>query len=734
MASIKNAKFIRSKKDMGKICPMFLKEFKTDKKVKKATACVSAIGVYQAFINGERLGDFVLAPGWTAYKERLQFQRYDITDLIKSDNAFEISTSYGWVVKNLEYFRPAAFLPQTNRPAVIASVEIEYDDGSQEIILTDESWQVSATEILMSQIYNGEVYDARIKGERSWEPVEVYDWSRDTLIEQEGEIVRECEVLEADKIITTPKGETVIDFGQEITGYVEFTPYGEYGDIIQIDHAEMLDKDGNFYNANYRSAMAQITYICSADNKKFKTHHTFFGFRYIRLTNWHGPVNKEDFKAIAVHSDMKRTGHFECSDPMINKLYNNVIWGQLDNFLDVPTDCPQRDERLGWTGDANVFCKAAAYNFDVERFFKKWLRDLRVDQLESGAMPNVIPSVSNDTGDDGEHSSAFWGDAAVTIPWEIYLAYGDKDFLAEQFESMKKYVEFMRREGSSEYLYDRYFHFSDWLALDDVYDNPDRALANRYKRNLGTAAFANSTDILIKAGKVLGKDMTEYEKLHKGIVNAFNENYVKDGDLEFKTQTEYVLALKFNLVDDKPTYAKRLVKLIEDNGNRLTTGFVGTAYLMDALTENGCVDTAYSLLLQTQFPSWLFSVRMGATTIWEHWDSMRKDGTMWSTEMNSFNHYAYGAVAAWMYGTMGGIKYDESKPAYKNIKIKPVTDPRIGWVKVSLDTRMGTVKSEWETKDGKTVYKITIPDGAAADVTIGNETKKLGGGYYEFTK
>ncbi len=731
MSIIKKADFIVSKKSYGKICPSFSKEFSSKKQIKKATLEVSALGVYNAYINGKQVGaDYILAPGWTAYQSRLQYQTYDVTAFLAEDNFIEINLGKGWAVGNLHEADQPEHKPILKKPVLIAAVEIEYTDGEKELVVTDGSWKASKTELLVSEIYDGEVFDGTIAGERQWEAVEVYPFPRDVLIPQEGEIIKETETLDAKEVIITPKGETVIDFGQEITGYITFTPQGNYGDEIVIDHGEMLSADGNFYNDNYRSAMAQITYICGEKNELYKPHHTFFGFRYIRLRKWSGEVNKDNFKAIAVHSEMKRTGYFECADPMINQLYSNVIWSHRDNFLDVPTDCPQRDERLGWTGDANVFCKTATYNYDVEKFFKKWLRDLRCDQFTNGGVPHVVPNVFH--GHYNDESSSYWGDAAVVIPWEIYLAYGDKEFLKDQFDSMKKYVEFMRKAGSCEYLFDTHEHFSDWMALDGVYDNREFAL--EYKQIISTCAYAGSVDILIKAGKVLGIDMYEYERLHEEIVRAYNENYIVDNDVKYKTQTMYVVALHFDMVKDKALYAKRLADIIKANGNHLTTGFVGTAYLMETLTQNGYVDVAYSLLLQQEFPSWLFSVRMGATTIWEHWDSLREDGTMWSIGMNSFNHYAYGAVASWMYGVMGGINYDENKPAYKHIIVKPVPDKRINWVKTSLETRNGLVKSSWEYNGDKVTYNIRIPEGATATIIIGDETYEVSGGEYEYIK
>lgn len=730
MQYIKNANFIVPAEDFADVCPAFCKSFSVQKAVRSAVAQISALGVYEAHLNGKRLGDFVMAPGWTAHHVRQQYQSYDITDLLEAQNTIEITVGDGWLVNNLNsHCGDLSWKKMIEQPVAIAAIHISYADGTEQTIVTDTTWKASKTQFLSSKVYNGETCDARLADVRFWQDTAVYDYPTDVLLAQEGETVREIEALDAVEIITTPKGETVIDFGQNMTGYVQFTVQGAPGDVVEFDHAEVLDANGNFYNDNYRSAKALVTYICAGKKETYKPHLTFFGFRYIRLRKWPGELKKEFFKAVVVHSDMKRTGYFECSDAMVNQLYHNVIWGQKSNFLDVPTDCPQRDERLGWTGDANVFCKTAAYNYDVEKFFTKWLADLRADQAENGALPDVIPAVSR-----RKHSSAFWGDAACVIPWEMYLAYGNKENLAAQFESMRMYVESMRHAGSSEFLYDTHDHFSDWLALDGVYDDETNGTNVQYRKMLATTAFANSTDILIKAGEVLGKDMTEYKTLHRGIVQAFNDHYVVDGDLCFKTQTMYTVALKFHLVEDRPLYAKRLAECIRANGNRLNTGFVGTAYLMDALTENGYADVAYTLLLQKEFPSWLFSVRMGATTIWEHWDGMREDGTMWSDEMNSFNHYAYGAVAAWMYGTMCGIRPDENNPGYKNILIAPIADDRIDWARASLQTRHGLVQSGWEHKDGHIVYTVTVPEGACAQITIGDKTETVGGGHYTFIR
>ena len=391
-------------------------------------------------------------------------------------------------------------------------------------------------------------------------------------------------------------------------------------------------------------------------------------------------------------------------------------------------------------GDAQVFCQTAAYNFDVENFFRKGLHDLKADQFAYGGLSAVIPNVTGGENDinDGGANSAAWGDAATICPWQIYIAYGDKQVLADQFDSMKAWVEFVRGQGDNEYLWNTGEHYGDWLGM----DAPEGSVKGSTSEYLiATAFYAYSTSLLIKAGKVLGKDMSEYESLYQGIRQAFQQTYIKDGKFITDTQTAHIVALYFDLVDDKEYYAKRLADMIKANGNRLCTGFVGTAYLMLTLSQYGYDELAYTLLLQEEFPSWLFSVNMGATTIWEHWDGIRADGSWWTpgpglesfTQMNSFNHYSYGAVAAWMYGVMAGINQDESQPGYQHILLKPVTDKRIDYVKASVDTRQGKVLSSWERKDGKIAYHFEVPEGATATISIGSMTQEVGPGVHEYT-
>lgn len=433
-------------------------------------------------------------------------------------------------------------------------------------------------------------------------------------------------------------------------------------------------------------------------------------------------MKKENFTAIVVHSDIRRTGYFECSDETVNKLFKNIIWGQKGNFLDVPTDCPQRDERLGWTGDAQVFVRTASLNFDVERFFKKWLRDLAADQGRDGCVPHVIPNISDDMG-----GSSAWSDAAVICPWEIYRTYGDKAVLEEQFDSMKAWIDWMR-ERSENGKRSGGFHFGDWLGL----DSPEGSYKGSTPDDLiATAYYKYSTELFIKAAHALGRDVSEYENIPTEAATAFRREYMENGRVKNATQTGCVLALCFDITDDRAATATQLNELVKRAGH-LETGFVGTPYLLHALSDNGYAGTAYDLLLRREYPSWLYPISKGATTVWEHWDGIKPDGTMWSTDMNSFNHYAYGAVADWMYGAAAGINSDPDRPGFEHIIFRPVTDRRLDFVKASIDTRRGTVASEWRRENGRIKYIFTVPEGCCASAVIGGEKHEVGAGTHEF--
>lgn len=698
---------------------VYLKNFRCVAKAEKAILKITALGVYEVKLNGERVGDFILAPGWTSYLNRLQVQSYDVTDMLKTENSLEVTVGQGW--RAIANKRDGSDFLGYRDTALVAELTIVYADGTAESIVTDSSWTARESKLRYTNIYDGDIYDATFKAGSARHCICV-DLEKDMLIPQEGEKIVEHERMPALQIIKTPAGDTVIDFGQNMTGYVEFRIKGTPGAQATISHGETLDRDGNFYNANYRSADAQIKFICDGEEHIYKSALTFFGFRYIRLENWPDEVKKENFTAIVVHSDIRRTGYFECSDETVNKLFKNIIWGQKSNFLDVPTDCPQRNERLGWTGDAQVFVRTASLNFDVKRFFKKWLHDLTADQGRDGCVPHVVPNIFDDMG-----GSSAWSDAAVICPWEIYRTYGDKAVLEEQFDSMKAWIDWMR-ERSENGKRSGGFHFGDWLGL----DSPEGSYKGATPEELiATAYYKYSTELFIKAAHALGRDVSEYENIPAEAAAAFRHEYMKNGRVKNATQTACVLALYFDITDDRAATATQLNELVKRSGH-LETGFVGTPYLLHALSDNGYAETAYDLLLRREYPSWLYPISKGATTVWEHWDGIKPDGTMWSTDMNSFNHYAYGAVADWMYGAAAGINSDPDRPGFEHIIFRPVTDRRLDFVKASIDTRRGTVASEWRRENGRIKYIFTVPEGCGASVIIGGEKHEVGAGTHEF--
>lgn len=695
--------------------------------VKRATAYVTAVGVYNLYVDGKKVGDAVLAPGWTSVQKMLQYQEYDITELIGEKSDISVRLARGWTNCLMGYKR-ANDIYHAN-PALLINICLEYEDGRTEVVCGDSEWEVYTTPVLFSDIYDGETVD--LNAERRFLGNARVDSVEATLLPQIGEFVCEKERVKAARLIITPKGERVIDFGQNLAGYVEIKVKGNHGDKISISHAEVLDKYGNFYTDNYRTAKNICTYTLSGGDDVFKPSFTFQGYRYIRLDEW--PFDDVDincFTSVAVYSDMKRTGYFECGNEKINKLYSNIIWGQRSNFVDIPTDCPQRDERLGWTGDAQVFCRTACINYDAERFFDKWLYNMSVDQFENGAIFPVIPYVKGCS----ERVSAAWADACVIVPMEVYAAYGNKALLERCFPMMEKWVNYIRAFGDEEYLWIGGYHYGDWLAMDAGEGEYRGATQTDL---IASAYFAYSTSLLIKAGKILGKDVTEYEKLLVNIKAAFRNAFMADGmpviypkadafDTKRKvsnmTQTAIVLILKFGLYEgeaERKALADKLVELIRANGNRMTTGFVGTPYILHALSENGYSSVAYDLLLQEKNPSWLFSVNHGATTMWEHWDSVNDNGDFWSTDMNSFNHYAYGSVYDWIFGASAGIKVAEDGVGYAHVNVQPHPDRRLGHVACSIQTRGGLLSSKWSYKDdGSVEYEIVIPNGCKADVLL----------------
>ena len=716
-----SAKWIRPIKDMGDVCSIFSVDFTCRQNIKNAVLRLTATGVYEAILNGRRVGEFILAPGWTVYEKRLQVQEYDVTDMIDLDNVLEVTVGKGW------YRSPLAGGCGKKRmervagysAGLTAELVLTMEDGTVKTISTDESWKVAESQVRFSEIYDGEIYDATFNATES-NPVEVFVGPTETLISQQGEEICEQERIVPVKMFQTPEGDTVIDFGQEVTGYVEVSVNAEAGQQVKLSFAEIMDKFGNFYTENYRDAKAQYIYTCKDGKQTYKPKLTFYGFRYIRVDAFPGGIENaalENFTAIVLHSRMERTGYLRCSNPLLNKLFDNIVWGQKGNFVDVPTDCPQRDERLGWTGDAQAFVRTACLNFDVEKFFTKWLADMAANQREDGLVGHVIPDVL-----DTEIPSAAWADAAAICPWQVYLAYGNPQILADQYNCMEKWVGYITDHTTTKYLWTGGEHFEDWLGLD--------APVGSYKGStradfIASAFYAYSTELLIKAGKVLGKDMTEYETLYENIVETFRATYPT-----YTTQTECVLAAYFRLAEEPQKAAEQLAEKVRSVGVKLQTGFVGTPYLLHVLSDHGYKKLAYDLLLRTEYPSWLYPVTKGATTVWEHWDGIMENGDFWSADMNSFNHYAYGAVADWVYCQAAGINTVEEYPGYEKIRIAPLPDARLDWLEASLKTRHGVVSSRWQKQEGMWRYDIDTP--VETTVVIAGKEYPVDKGKYVF--
>src|SRR4030095_16858886 len=489
---------------------------------------------------------------------------------------------------------------------------------------------------------------------------------------------------------------------------------------VTLRHAEVLDKEGNFYVENLRAAKQTIQYTLKGSGvETFEPHFTFQGFRYVAIAGYPGELTPQSLTGVVIHSDMAPASEFETSSSLINKLQHNIIWGQKGNFLDVPSVCPQRDERLGWTGDAQVFSRTAAFNMDVAGFYTKWLRDVAADQLESGSVPYVIPDVLSRK-DRPAGGAAGWADVAVIIPWTMYLTYGDKQMLESQYDSMNKWIEYMRKRAGDDFIWDGDYHFGDWLAFATT--RPDYPGATTGKDLIATAFFAHSTDLMRRIALVLGRrdDADRFGELFEKIRHAFQREFVTEaGRVGEGTQTAYVLALEFDLLPEqlRPVAAKRLAQEVRER-KHLTTGFLGTPYICHVLSRYGYLTEAYMLLNREDYPSWLYPVKHGATTIWERWDGQKPDGSFQDQGMNSFNHYAYGAVGDWMYQVVAGLEIDPAAPGYKHILIQPQPGGGLTHAKASHATMYGKVTSDWEIKNDRFNLTVEIPPNTRATVRL----------------
>lgn len=729
------AKWITPKLDK-EIHPLMRKSFHLDNEVESARIYISGLGLYHLEINGKKVGDEYLAPGFHAYDYWLQYQTYDVTDQLKQgENAIGVMLGNGWY-KGRFGMDGGHYELYGDQFALIAELHVTLKDGTTTVIKSDDDWKCASSPITFSGIYDGEIYDAT---------EEIKDWSLPKLNDHDWEQVLETEIntekfigrlslpikiMEERKPIEriiTPAGETVLDLGQNMTGWLRFKVNLPKGEKVHLQFGEIL-QGGNFYQENLRTAKAEYQYISDGTNRVVEPYFTFYGFRYVKLVGFGKNINLEDFTGCVIYSDIEETGHIETSNSLVNRLFQNAMWGQKGNFLDVPTDCPQRDERMGWTGDAQIFASTASFNMYSPAFFKKYMYDLREEQKRiGGSVPFVVPSIKpkGENGLASQHGSAAWGDAATIIPWTVYLHYGDKELLSEQFETMKAWVDYMKEQDDNsggKRLWQVGFHFGDWLALDG--SDPTGFFGGTETAYVASAYYYYSTQILVKAANVLGKfDLAEkYSRLAEEVKQSItNEYFTPNGKSSINTQTALILALHMDLVPEH--YKERIAedlrdKLAKDNMH-LKTGFVGTPYFAPVLSKHGSSDDAYTLLLNEDYPSWLYAVKLGATTIWERWNSVLPDGNVSESGMNSLNHYAYGSIVEWMYRYMCGINPVEHAPGFREILFTPKPDSRLDYAKGTLDSATGRIETSWKiNKDGSLRFTFKIPFNTKATVVL----------------
>ncbi len=701
----------------------YRKEFYINNKISSARVYVTSLGLFELYLNGQKVGDDLFTPGWTSYNKRLQYQTYDVTEMLHEENAIGAIVGDGWYRGTITTVRGRPCYGE--KLALLVQLELNYTDGTSQTITTDKNWKVTTGPILESDIYNGEKYDANLEmrgwasvgfRDENWQNAAVLDHPKDILTAPQGVPVKAIEEISPVNILTTPKGETVFDMGKNMVGWVRLKVKGNKGDEVVLKFAEVLDKEGNFYMDNLRKADCTDTYILKGEGEElYEPTFTFHGFRFVQIEGIKSKPTLDQITGVVIHSEMAPTGNFVCSDPMINQLQKNIVWGQKGNFLDVPTDCPQRDERMGWTGDIQVFSPTAAFNFDVAAFFTRWSKDLAADQLPNGMVTDVVPDNRF-----GRGGSTAWGDAAIIVPWTNYLVYGDKRILEVQYSSMKGWVDYMTSRAGEDHLWTGDKHYGDWLAFATT--RSDYPGATTEKDLIATAYYRYSSNLLAKIAKIIGNetDAGKYSTLSENIKKAFISEFVTPaGRLVSNTQTAYVLALSFDLLPDElvPKAAAYLADDVRKMGH-LTTGFVGTPLLCKALSDHGYADLAFMLLNRKEYPSWLYPVTQGATTIWERWDGQKPDGTFQTTGMNSFNHYAYGAIGEWLYTYVAGIRLDDQNPAYKHFFLSPQPGGGLTHAKADFQSVYGKISSNWEISEGKFNYQIEIPANTTATVTL----------------
>ncbi|WP_432563955.1 alpha-L-rhamnosidase [Kineococcus sp. SYSU DK003] len=713
--------------------PLLRRRFTLDDghgEVRNAVLHVTAQGVVESFLDGTPVSDDVLSPGWSSYEWRLRYRSHDLTAALADGRGQEhvvgLALGNGWFRGRLGWTGRRAHYGDDL--GGFAQLEVTFADGHVQRVVTDQAWESHASAVTANDLYDGQDVDARRLDPRwatpdgsrqGWGGVRVLEFDTGLLTEHVGPPVRRQEVLPAQRVWTSPSGRTLVDFGQNLVGWIRLTVTGEAGTTITVRHAEVLE-NGELGVRPLRTAKATDTFTLSGGRDVFEPTFTFHGFRYAEVEGWPGDLHPENLQAVVVHSQLSRTGEFECSDEMLNQLHRNVVWGTKGNFVDVPTDCPQRDERLGWTGDLAVFAPTAAYLFDVRDFLRDWMRDLAAEQsARDGLVAFVIPDVLKYEPPIGAFpdpdSTAVWSDVAVWLPWALWEAHGEQDLLAEHYPAMTAHVERVLGLLSPQGLWDTVFQFGDWLDPDAPPERPADAKAD--KGVVATASAFRSVRTVAEAARVLGReqDAERFVAAADRLRASFLEHYVDEqGMVLSDCATVYALAIEFGLLtgEQRAWAGQRLADIVDKAGYRISTGFAGTPYVTGALSSTGHLEAAYRLLTERECPSWLYPVTMGATTIWERWDSMLPDGSINPGQMTSFNHYALGAVADWMHRTVAGLSPLE--PGYRRSLIAPQPGGGLTWAAAALQTVHGRLAVRWEQDKTGVVAEVEVPEGTTA--------------------
>ncbi|SDT43572.1 Ig-like domain (group 2) [Paenibacillaceae bacterium GAS479] len=710
---VENATFYQ--KAESKSSPMLRKKFEISKPVRKATAYSTALGLYELSLNGKKVGSDYFNPGWTDYTKRLQYQTYDVTDmLLEGGNAVGAMLGDGWYAGSVAHVGPNQYGTELS---FLFQLKIEYEDGTSETVATDPSWRSTTSgPIRSSDILMGESYDARKElddwnknsfDDSSWSAAKTVNPVRGKLVAQVGPTVKATEQLKPIAVKQPLPGTYIFDMGQNMSGWAKLKVEGSAGSKVKLRFGEMLNSDGTLYTANLRTAKQTDEYILKGGGVElYEPRFTFHGFRYVEVTGYPGEPTLDSLTGVVIHTDTPKSGAFNTSNAMVNQLNSNITWGQRGNFLSIPTDCPQRDERMGWTGDAQVFVRTATYNMEVPGFYEKYMRDVVDAQGANGAFPDVAPNVRGmGNGSNG------WGDAGVIIPWTLYLAYNDTAIIKEHYDAMAKWIDYLKTNSRG--LIRPAGGYGDWLGVNET--TPTDVV--------NTAYFAYSTNLLAKMAAVIGKtdDADKYNRLFNEIKSAFNAAFVgADGRIKGNTQTAYVLALQMDLLegDMKRKAAEYLVENINNKNGHLSTGFLGIGYLLPVLTEAGYPELAYRLLTNDTYPSWGYSIKNGATTLWERWNSYTVEGGFGDAAMNSFNHYSLGSVGEWMYRYAAGIEADPKQPGFKHIIIQPTPGGQLGHVNGEYKSIYGEIKSGWRREGKSFKLNVTIPVNTTATVYV----------------